>query len=546
MNNDDLKEEIKNRIKLSEIISKKIILKKKSENSFIGLCPFHSEKTPSFHVHDEKQFYHCFGCEKHGDIFSFTMEFDNMDFYSALKYLASLIGLTVNNKSHQDISFQNKYKTLELSSKFFIETLNNKKNNNVLDYLNKRGLNREICEEFLIGFAPSKNYDSQLIDFLKSKNINEEELIEIGLAKKKYNNLYGYFYDRIMIPIISTNGKIIAFGGRSTNSSEPKYLNSPESDVFSKRNILFGAYNVKKSKQNINNIILCEGYMDVIALFRFGYPAVASLGTAVSEKQIDVLTKLSKNIFIVFDGDQAGKNASIRLFDKLLPLIKTDNVFRFVFLPNNLDPEEYLIKYGKDKFNVLLEKSYIISDIIWLMGIKNKMNDTPEEIAKFWKFIRSKIYQIKEKNLQLAIRDDLENRINKLRSKIRGYNSKPNNFINLNLPKIENDYRFKVIIAIILNFPKLYDVFEKQLIKIKFTNNSLHEVKEVIFSMIKNNSDVSYTQLVESLKERDLIKFLGDFRLEAIFSKLRSSDKKVKIDESKKVLEELIHMVNNN
>ena len=546
MNNDDLKEEIKNRIKLSEIISKKVILKKKSENSFIGLCPFHSEKTPSFHVHDEKQFYHCFGCEKHGDIFSFTMEFDNMDFYSALKYLASLIGLTVNNKSHQNISFQNKYKTLELSSKFFIETLNNKKNKNVLDYLNKRGLNKEICHEFLIGYAPSKNYDYQLIDFLKSKNINEEELIEIGLAKKKYNNLYGFFYDRIIIPIVSTNGKIIAFGGRSTNSSEPKYLNSPESDVFSKRNILFGAYNVKKRKQNIDNIILCEGYMDVIALFRFGYPAVATLGTAVSEKQIDLLTKLSKNIFIVFDGDQAGKNATIRLFDKLLPLIKTDNVFRFVFLPNNLDPEEYLIKNGKDKFNILLEKSYNISDIIWLMGVKNKMNDTPEEIAKFWKFIRSKIYQIKEKNLQLAIRDDLENRINKLRSKIRGYNSKPINFVNLNLPKIENDYRFKVIIAIILNFPKLYEVFEKQLIKIKFTNNSLHEVKEVIFSMIKDNSDVSYTQLIESLKERDLIKFLGDFRLEAIFSKLRSSDKEVKIDESRKVLEELIYMVNNN
>ena len=278
------------------------------------------------------------------------MEIDNIDFYSALKYLASLIGLTVNNKSHQNISFQNKYKTLELSSKFFIETLNNKKNKNVLDYLNKRGLNKEICQEFLIGYAPSKNYDYQLIDFLKSKNINEEELIEIGLAKKKYNNLYGYFYDRIMIPIVSTNGKIIAFGGRSTNSSEPKYLNSPESDVFSKRNILFGAYNVKKRKQNIDNIILCEGYMDVIALFRFGYPAVATLGTAVSEKQIDLLTKLSKNIFIVFDGDQAGKNASIRLFDKLLPLIKTDNVFRFVFLPNNLDPEEYLIKNGKDKF----------------------------------------------------------------------------------------------------------------------------------------------------------------------------------------------------
>ena len=253
-----------------------------------------------------------------------------------------------------------------------------------------------------------------------------------------------------------------------------------------------------------------------------------------------------KKIIVVFDGDQAGKNATLRLFEKLLPLLKTDNEFRFVFLPNDLDPEEYLIKNGKSNFNILLEKSYNISDIIWLMGLKNKINDSPEQIAKFWKFLRNKIYLIKEKNLQLAIRDDLENRINKLRSKIRGDKSKPNSFINVSLPKIENDYRFKVIIAIILNFPKLYDVFEKQLIQIKFTNNSLHEVKEVIFNTVRNNSDVSYAQLVESLKERDLIKCLGDLSLEAIFSKLRSSDKKVNIDESRKILEELIFMVNNN
>ena len=546
MNNDDIKEEIKTRIKLSEIISKKVALNKKSENSFIGLCPFHSEKTPSFHVHDEKQFYHCFGCEKHGDIFSFIMEIDNLDFYSALKYLASLIGLTVNNKNHQNISFQNKYKTLELSSNFFIENLNNKKSKIVLDYLNNRGLDKEIRNEFLIGYAPSSKSNCQLIDFLKAKNIQEEELIETGLAKKKYNNLYGYFYDRIMIPIVSINGKIIGFGGRTINSTEPKYLNSPESDVFSKRNILFGAYNIKKRKQNTDNIILCEGYMDVIALYKFGYAAVASLGTAVSEKQIDLLTTLSKNIFVVFDGDQAGKNATLRLFEKLLPLLKTDNEFRFVFLPNDLDPEEYLIRNGKSNFNILLEKSYNISDIIWLMGLKNKINDSPEQIAKFWKFLRNKIYLIKEKNLQLAIRDDLENRINKLRSKIRGDKSKPNSFINVSLPKIENDYRFKVIIAIILNFPKLYDVFEKQLIQIKFTNNSLHEVKEVIFNTVRNNSDVSCNQLVQSLKERDLIKYLGDFSLESIFSKLRSSDKKVNIDEGSKILEELIFMVNNN
>ena len=139
MINDDLKEEIKNRIKLSEIVSKKINLKKKNDNSFLGLCPFHNEKTPSFHVHDEKQFYHCFGCEKHGDIFSFIMEIENLDFFSALKYLANLVGLSINDKS-QNISFQSKYKALELSSNFFKETLNSENSKNVLDYINKRVL----------------------------------------------------------------------------------------------------------------------------------------------------------------------------------------------------------------------------------------------------------------------------------------------------------------------------------------------------------------------------------------------------------------------
>ncbi len=546
MKNDDLKEEIKDQIKLSEIISKKINLKKKNDNSFIGLCPFHSEKTPSFNVHDEKKFYHCFGCGKHGDIFSFVMETENLDFFNALKYLASSIGLTIDTQKNQNISFQNKYETLKLSSNFFIEMLNSKSYVNVLDYLNNRGLNNEIRTEFQIGYAPSIKANKQLIDFLKSKNIKEDELIEVGLAKKKYENLYCYFYNRIMIPIISTNGKILGFGGRTTNSSEPKYLNSPESDVFSKRNVLFGAYNIKKSNKNTDNVILCEGYMDVIALHKFGYSAVATLGTAVSDKQIDILTKLSKNIFVVFDGDQAGKNASIRLFEKLLPLLKTDNIFRFIFLPNNLDPEEYLIKNGKKNFNLLLKKSYNVSDIIWLMGLKNKINDTPEEIAKFWKFLRNKTYQIKDKNLRLAINDDLQNRINILRSKKRERTNKFNHSINLSLPSIENDYRFKVILIIIINFPKLFSIFEKKLININFTNNSLHEVKEVIFNRIRNDSAVSCIELIETLKEKNLISYLGDLRLEVIFSKLRSSVEKVNIDESEKILEEIIFMVNNN
>ena len=545
MINDDIKDEIKNRIKLSEIISKKIYLKKKTDNSFIGLCPFHSEKTPSFHVNDEKKFYHCFGCEKHGDIFTFIMEYENMSFTDSVKYLGGLIGLDLNNKSFNSTINHNKYKILEITSNYFKKNLFSYEGKQILGYLKKRGISKEICEEFSIGYAPSINFKHQLLDYLKSCHFQENELLEIGLVKQKYNKFYGYFYDRLIIPIVSMGGRIIGFGGRTLGSSEPKYLNSPESEIFSKRNTLFGAYNLKKNYKNVEYIILCEGYMDAISLYKFNYPAVASLGTAVSDKQIELLCQLAKKIFIVFDGDQAGKNASIRLFEKLLSHIKADNTFKFVFLPNKLDPEEYITQRGKNEFDELLTKSFSIADIIWLMGLKNKNDDSPEEMAKFWKFIRNKVYQIKDKNLSLAIKDDLEQRINELRSKKRQTNIKLKNIVNLNLPKIEDDFRFKAIIIIILNFPELYTDFEKKLNNIKFSNNSLHEVKEVIFNMINEDPNINKNQLINNLENRDLIKFVGDFSLEVIFSKLLSSGKQVNINEGKKILNELIYMIEN-
>ena len=224
--------------------------------------------------------------------------------------------------------------------------------------------------------------------------------------------------------------------------------------------------------------------MDVISLYIFGFPAVASLGTAVSDNQLNILTNLSKNIFIVFDGDKAGKEASLRLFDKILPLLKVGLNFKFVFIPYGYDPEEFLKKQGKDSFKELLVKGYSVSDMIWLMGLKKKSDDTPEAIAKFWDFVRNKVYQIKDKNLHLAIKDDLENRINKYRVNKKISHVSKKNLVNLKLPIIEKNFRLKAILSIIFNYPKLFKHFENDLKKINFFDNSLHEVKEVIFNSI--------------------------------------------------------------
>ena len=543
MNNENIKDEIKSRIKLSEIISQKIDLKRKNTSSFIGLCPFHKEKTPSFNVNDDKGYYHCFGCQKHGDIFNFLMEYDNINFYDALVYLAKSIGLSLNkNNSMANDYFSKKIKTLDLATKFFINQLNSEIGVDVLSYLKERLINRDVCKEFLIGYAPKSNYNQNLTNYLHENGITQEEMISLGLAKSNNNILSNYFYNRIMIPIISLSGKVVGFGGRVYKEGMPKYLNSPENEIFSKRNLLFGAYNFKKNFKKSNYLILCEGYMDVISLYISGFPAVASLGTAVSENQINILTNLSKNIFVVFDGDKAGKDATLRLFDKILPILKVDLNFKFIFIPNGYDPEEFLKKEGKDSFKNLLVKGYSVSDMIWLMGLKNKIDNTPESVAKFWNFVRDKVYQIRDKNLNLAIKDDIENRISQYRVNKKKSNYYKKNLIDLKLPIIEKNFRFKAILSIIFNYPKLFKCFENDLKKINFVDNGLHEVKEVIFSNIIADPEINKDKLNNVFKEKNIYK-IETLDIEKIFSKLLLKVEDISLERSRKVLEELIYMV---
>ena len=315
--------EINSKLDIFDVVSKRVNLKK-TGSSLTGLCPFHSEKTPSFHVNLNKQFYHCFGCGEHGSAIDFVMKIDSLSFVDACNYLINTYGLSVskisnfnNYRKNQD-KFRSCVELNLLVATFFKENL--KKSTQAISYLKKRGISGAVAAKFLIGFADS-NWNS-LVDEFSNKE-KKSLLIELGLVIKKKNN-DGYinrFRNRIMFPIQNNFGQIIGFGGRIIDNQSIKYMNSPESFIFNKGNELFGVYQNKDHIKKNNQVILVEGYMDVIRLHQIGIKnVVAALGTAVTEKQIKKLFQLSDYQIYCFDGDSAGIKASQRLLKLLLTL----------------------------------------------------------------------------------------------------------------------------------------------------------------------------------------------------------------------------------
>ena len=540
---ENLKDEIKNRLKISEIISKKISLNKKGENRFLGLCPFHNEKTPSFNVQDDKGFYHCFGCGKHGDIFNFIMEIDNLDFKEALKYLSTQAGISATNSTNSN-NFK-LLKVLEEAKNFFIDRFYEKEGLFARKYLNKRNIDDSLCKEFSIGYAPIKDSKPNLIEYLSNKGYSNDDITRSGLAKKKYEKFFGYFHNRIIVPIILKNGNVVGFGGRVIDDGNPKYLNSPENEIFRKRNLLFGTCNLKKTQISKEGLILSEGYMDVISLYKHGFCAVASLGTSVSENQIEQILNLSDKIFVVFDGDQAGKNATLRVFDKILPLLKLGKLFKFVFLPVNMDPEEFIDKEGAEAFRKKLIEGYSVADMIWLMGLKIKKDDQPETIAKVWDFIRNKVRLISNHNLKIAIRDELEKRINQLRFKNKGliFNSKKNNKLNLKLPNVGLELRYKSILLFIIYSPELFFLLERQLQELKFNNIKYENIKQEILKILFTTPNISSIDLINQLQIKGYSEYLDNFNFKNLFSRFLINEKEINTEKCKVLLEELIFML---
>ena len=403
-------DEIKTRLKVSNVVSKYVQLKKRGKE-FVGLSPFKNEKTPSFTVNDEKGFFHCFSTSEHGNIFDFLMKTQNLKFGEAVKTLALQAGMRPYTFSKADEEREKALKDYTSLYSEYVnfhhnELLNNPENKNSLDYLKNRKLTFETIKNFKLGYV-KKN--SNIFEHLK-KNFNEKILKECGIFyfDEKKNIFVDRFRDRIIFPINSISGSPIAIGGRimQKNSFFAKYINSPETQFFKKGNNLYNIDRARKLSNKINQIFLVEGYMDVISLNNRGIEnCVANLGTALTERQIAILNQFFNEIVICFDGDESGYKAAVRAAENSIKELKPEKQISFLFLPDNEDPDTFISKNGKDKFLNYYETNKILIHEFLFDNLKKQSNSSPTSLAILEKKLRFISNTIKDQYIKKYVLD---------------------------------------------------------------------------------------------------------------------------------------------
>ncbi|MHB0776380.1 DNA primase [Halomonas sp. WWR20] len=354
-------DDLLSRVDVVEVVGERVQLKKAGRNH-AGLCPFHQEKSPSFTVSQDKQFYHCFGCGAHGNALRFLMEYDNLRFPEAVEALASRLGMDVPREGDEDPHERARRQArdkareeggnlLELAARFFRERLAMPEAASARDYLERRGLSREVLKDFGVGYAPD-SWDA-LRHYLDGHGVSEAVQIEYGLLvhREDSGRCYDRFRDRVMFPIRDWKGRVIAFGGRVLGDAKPKYLNSPETPVFHKGRELYGLFEARQASRQLERLVIVEGYMDVVALAQFGIRnAVATLGTSTSEEHLQRLFRLVGEVVFCFDGDNAGRQAARRALETVLPLMIDGRQARFLFLPEGEDPDTLVRREGQQAF----------------------------------------------------------------------------------------------------------------------------------------------------------------------------------------------------
>ncbi len=381
-----LLDEIRARLPVSDVIGRRVKLQKRGRE-YVGLSPFNSEKTPSFTVNDQKGFYHCFSSGKHGDIFSFLTEVEGLSFPEAVERLAGEAGVPMPERS-VEAEQQEKKRTglldvMQLAQEFFVSALQADKGALARGYLTDRGLTTKTQTTYGLGYASSDRYE--LKQFLTSKNVTQEEMIEAGLIIGGADIAVSYdrFRNRVMFPITDIKDRVIAFGGRALSDDQPaKYLNSPETPVFHKGHILYNISRARQAAYDAGKVIAVEGYMDVIALGMAGFDnAVAPLGTALTESQLRLLWRMSPEPILCFDGDKAGLKAAYRAIDLALPMLAPGQSVRFALLPDGQDPDDLIKAQGRGAFERVLEDALPLINLLWRREAETDNWETPEQRA---------------------------------------------------------------------------------------------------------------------------------------------------------------------
>lgn len=532
MYNEHFIENLKEKVVLSEVISRrtKLIIKGRSKTA---LCPFHNEKTPSFHIDDDKGFYHCFGCGESGDAIKFLEKMDGLSFKEAVEKLAEDYGVQLPKiqKSEKAIEIENQYtkayRIMDEACKFFEKNLTNSKI--AIEYLLKRGINLEEMKYFRLGYA--QNNFSSLMLYLKSLGYPEKELESLGLIVKGEQNYYDKFKHRVMFPVLDKKGRVIAFTGRVLDDRMPKYMNSPETILYHKSNVLFNYFFARKSIYETNYSYLVEGNVDAISMSINGIQnVVAPMGTAATIAQIQELWSACDTIFVCFDGDGAGQKAMFRLANLVLPILQPKKQMKFIFLPTDQDPDSYVKAFGKKAFinyarnNGCTLSEFFLKHKLQELNIKQGQNYiTPENHNLLEIGLRDIISQIKDpivaKNFNQFFKSQLWNLFKFKKdkkainyqdiTKINNYNKiQPSNGSNedLNLKLFEIE---KSILTNIIYYPqlidKLFQVYNVDIFTLHFVDDNLTKIVNIISDNYENLDKKNILELLEKNKLNNYI-----------------------------------------
>lgn len=513
-------EELKARVRPSDVVGRHVKLKRQGRE-FAGLSPFNNEKTPSFFVNDEKGFYHCFSSGKHGDQISFLMEVEGLSFPEAVEALAGMAGMDMP-KSDPDAerrAARNKatISWMERAQEFFEKSLYRQDGQAARDYLKGRGLTQTAAKAFGMGFAP--NSFSALKDELIAQGAQDKQLIEAGLliepddrAGNASLKSWDRFRDRIIFPIHDARGRLVAFGGRAmAKDAKAKYLNSPETPIFSKGKLLYNYHRARKAvlDNKSRGMIVAEGYMDVIALSRAGFThAVAPLGTALTEEQLDLLWRAGPEPIMCFDGDKAGLRAAYRSVERALPLLRPGQSLRFALLPEGQDPDDLIRAKGMPAMKAILDAAIPLVDMLWQRELTAQPLHTPEDKAGLKARLFSALNEIGHEDVKQLYRTELLARFDAA----YGFNPNARRYTGgLSRPKdpkaskadvkaagkslAEQNRREMILLGAILEFPQLLDQVDERFFALKFQDRAYARLQRSILSYWRGTKEVEKQML---------------------------------------------------
>lgn len=569
-------DDIRGRLTLSEVIGRRIKVTR-TGREHKACCPFHKEKTPSFTINDQKQFYHCFGCGAHGDVIGFTMQHDNLSFVEAVEALAAQAGLQMPKPDPAFIEKEKKakdlYDVVEAVCAWFQTQLVNGAHHDILEYVIGRGISQESIAAFRIGYAP--NDGDALRQHMIGLGYNDKDMIEAGVlrASTKGGNPYSFFRDRVMFPVSDRRGRIVAFGGRvlpdhmrppqRSDFTPPKYINSSDTPLFHKGRMLFGESQARQASRDGHTPIVVEGYLDVIACHQAGLKgAVAPLGTAMTEDQImslwSMIPRDEKVPVLCFDGDNAGRRAAERACERMLPLLKPDHSAVLAFLPDGEDPDSFLQLHGKKALVEHLKNAQSLSDFLWSTTLEGKSFKTPESRAGLEKSLHDIANKVQDSAVQGHYRNALKDkmyqffRTEKQQAFQSGYkNSRKGKMVpSVMLGKPVSKQKMWVVLAIIINHPFLLLDYAGVLENISSDDDNMMQLLDSILSWndeMQGNGEkiLDFERLKDHLEHNGLSEFINNILNSGVYSHASFSRPDASQEEARQGIQEMICRIEN-